>query len=144
MSERDVGRGHEPGAAPECVPLNEGDHRCGAGVDGVEHAPERVRVRDVLIVGKGGRSAHPLDVGSGTEARPLACKNDGARPADIDERLGEILDQRPVERVARLGAGESDAEDVVVVPGAGTLCGVACLADCKGRREAILRIGFLG
>ena len=114
VGERDVGGGHEAGAAAEGVPLDERDHGRRAGVDRVEHPPQRVRVGDVLVVGEGDRAAHPLDVGAGAEARPVAREHDGTRLADVDERLGELLDQRRVEGVARLGAGQGDAEDVVV------------------------------
>ncbi len=114
VRDRDVGGGDEAGAAAEGMPLDEGDHRRRAGVDRVEHPPERVRVGDVLVVGELDRASHPLDVGAGAEARAVACEHDGARLADVDERLGELVDQRRVERVARLGPGEGDPEDVVV------------------------------
>ena len=39
----------------------------------------------------------------GGEARSVAREHDGARTADADERLGELGDQRRVERVAPVG-----------------------------------------
>ena len=114
VGERDVRGGNEAGAAAEGVPLHERDHGRRAGVDCVQHPPERVRVGDVLVVREGHRAAHPLDVGARAEARPCPREHDRARLADVDERLGELLDQRRVEGVAGLGAGQRDAEHVVV------------------------------
>ena len=106
--------GDETGAAAERVPLDEGDHGCGAGVDRLEHPAQRVRVGDVLVVGERRRLPHPLDVGAGAEARPVAREDDGPRLADVDECLCELLDQGRVEGVPRRGPREGDPEDVVV------------------------------
>ena len=114
VSECNVGGGDEAGAAAEGMTLNEGDHRCGARVDRVEHASERVGICDVLVVGEGGRPAHPFDVCAGAEARPFASEDDGARLADVDECLRKPGHERLVEGVPRLGPGQGDTEDIVV------------------------------
>ena len=106
--------GDEARAAAERMALDEGDHRRGAGVDRVEHAAQRVGVGDVLVVGEVDRLPHPLDVGAGAEARALAGEDDRPRLADVDECLRQLGDRGRVERVARLGPGEGDPEDVVV------------------------------
>ena len=103
-----------PGPAADRMPLDDGDHRRGAGVDRVEHAAQRIGVGDVLVVGEGDRLPHPFDVGARAEARALADENDGPSLADVDERLRQLGDRGRVEGVARLGPGEDDPEDVVV------------------------------
>ena len=50
--DRDVRRGHEPGATAERVTLHARDNRRGAVVDRLEHLPHRVRVGDVLVDGQ--------------------------------------------------------------------------------------------
>ena len=110
----DAESGKEPDAAAEGMSLNERDHGCGAGVDRVEHSPERVGVGDVLVVGKVDRSPHPLDVGAGAEARPFAGEHDGTHLADVDECFCELFDQGRIEGVSRFGAAEGDPEDVVI------------------------------
>ncbi len=104
----------EARAAAERVPVHDRDHRGGAGVDCFEHAPERVGVRDVLVVGETCRLPHPFDVSSRAEAGAFAGQHDCARLADVDERFGELLDQRCVESVPKLRSGEGDTKDVVV------------------------------
>ena len=103
-----------PAPAAERVPVHERQHRRRAAVDRFEHAPERERVVDVLVVAQIDGRAHPVDVGAGAEARPLTREHDRARSADVDERLGELRDQRAVERVPPLRPRERDAEDVAV------------------------------
>ena len=112
--DRDVGRGDEAGAAAERVPLDAGHHRCGAAVDRLEHRPQRVRVGDVLLVGELGGGAHPVDVGAGGEARPVAGEHNRAGAADVDERLGQLRDHRGVERVAPVRPRERDPQDRAV------------------------------
>ena len=114
LGDRDVGAGDEPDAAAERVALDDGDDGCRTRVDRLEHAPERVRVGDVRFEVEVGRGAHPLDVRAGAEARPVPGEDDGPGGADVDEGLGELGDERGVERVARLRAGEGDAEDVLL------------------------------
>ena len=70
--------------------------------------PKRVRVGDVRVEVELDRGAHPLDVGAGAEARPVAGEQHGARIADVDERLRELRDQRRVEGVAGLRPRERD------------------------------------
>ena len=94
--------------------MDDRDDRRGAAVDRLEHAAQRVRVGDVRVEVEVDRAAHPLDVRTGAEARPVPREHDGPRGADVDERLGELGDQRGVERVARLRPREGDAEDVAV------------------------------
>ena len=89
VRDRDVGCGHEAGAAAEGVALDERDHRSGTGVDRVEHPAQGVRIGEILVVGERGGPAHPLDVGAGAEARAVAGQHDRARLAHVDERLGE-------------------------------------------------------
>ena len=84
----DVGAGDEPGPAAERVALHPGDHGRRAAEDRLQHPVEPSRVLDVLLVGEVDRGALPLDVGTCTEARPLAGEHDGARVADVRERLG--------------------------------------------------------
>ena len=103
-----------PDAAAERVPLDEGDDRRRAGVDRLEHPPQRVRVGDIRIHVEVDRASHPLDVRARAEARPLAREHDGAHGAHVDERLRELRDQGRVERVASLRTREDDVEDVAV------------------------------
>ena len=110
----DVGAGDEAGAAPERVSLHAGEDRSGAAVDRLEHAAECVRVGDVRVEVQLDGGAHPLDVGAGAEARPVACEQHRARLADVDERLGQLCDQLGVEGVSRLGPRQRDPEQVVV------------------------------
>ncbi len=112
--DRDVRRGDESSAAAEGVSLHESDHGRGARVDRVQHPPERIRVGHVLIVCELRGVAHPLDVGSRTEALPVTCEHNRASLADVDERLRKLLDQGGVERVPRVGTRERDPEEIVV------------------------------
>ena len=73
---------------------------------------KRVRVGEVLVVAEVGGGAHPVDVRAGAEAPPLAAEDHGACPADVDERLGELPDQRGVEGVPDLGLREGDVQEV--------------------------------
>ena len=110
----DVRAGHQPGAAAERVTLHARDDGRGTAVDRLEHAAQRVRVRDVGVVVEGDRGAHPVDVGTGAEARAFAGQHDRARLADVDERFRELGDQLRVERVARLRPRQRDEQEVVV------------------------------
>ena len=110
----DVGAGDEAGAASERMPLHPGDDGSGAAVDRLEHAAEGVRVGDVGLEVERDGGAHPLDVGAGAEARPVAGEQHRARLADVDERLGQLCDQVGVEGVSRLGPRQRDPEQVVV------------------------------
>src|SRR5438270_196567 len=94
--------------------LNAADDGRRATVDRLEHVAERVRLADVRLVVELDRRAHPLDVGAGREALPFAGQDDGAGPADVDERLGQLRDQLRVERVARLRSRERDAQDLAL------------------------------
>ena len=69
--------------------------------------------RFALVVELGG-GAHPLHVGARAEARALAREHDRADAADVHEHLGELRDQRRVERVAPLGPREGDPQDLAV------------------------------
>ena len=98
VRDRDVRAGDEAGTAAECVPPDARHDRRGAAVDGLEHAAQRVRVGHVRVVVEVDGGAHPLDVGAGAEARPVAGQHDGAGLADVHERRRELGDQRRVER----------------------------------------------
>ena len=100
--------------AAERVSVDRRDNRRGTAVDRVEHPPERCRVGDVRLAVEVGRRAHPSDVRTRTEARPVARQNDRTGGADVDERLRELGDQGGVESVPRLRPCERDPEDVVV------------------------------
>ena len=85
-----------------------------AAVDRLEHPPQRVRVGDVL---RRVRSAAARIHSTSAPAQKLgsvAREDDRARGPDVDERLGELGDQRRVERVPALRPGEREAEDVAV------------------------------
>ena len=101
----------EAAASAQAVALDAGDDRRRARVDRLQHPEEAQRVLDVLLVGEVDRRALPVDVGAGAEALALAGEHDGARVADVGERLGQIPDQLRVERVAPLGPGERDSQD---------------------------------
>ena len=94
--------------------MHAADDGSGAGVDRLQHPVEAHRVLDVLVVGEVDRRSLPLDVGSRTEARALAGENDRARVADVRERIGQLRDERRVERVPPLGPRERYPEDVPV------------------------------
>ena len=112
--DRDVGTCDEPGPASEHVAVREADDGRRARVDRLQHPVQPHRVLDVLVVREVDRGALPFDVGAGAEARPLAGEDDRARVADVSEGLGELGDQRGVERVPPLGTRERDPEDVAV------------------------------
>ena len=114
VRDRDVRACDQPHAAPERVPLDECDDRCGARVDRFEHAPERVRVGDVGVVVELGGCPHPLDVRARAEALALATQDDGAGSTDVDECLGSLRDQERIEGVPRLRARQNDPKNVVV------------------------------
>src|SRR2546423_6279761 len=92
--------------------LHARDDRRGAAVDRLEHRAQSVRVRDVLLVREVDGGAHPVDVGARGEARSVSGEDYGAGATDTDERLGELGDERRVERVAAVRARGRDAEDV--------------------------------
>ena len=108
--DRDVAAGDEPAAAAERMPLHARDDRRRAAVDRVEHRAQPQRVGDVLLVRQLDRRAHPLDVGAGRERRAVAREHDRARIADVGERLGQLGDQRGVERVAPLRPRHRDPQ----------------------------------
>ena len=107
VGDRDVGARDEAGAAAERVALNARDDRSRAAVDRLQHPAQGVRVGDVRVEVEVDRGAHPLDVRAGAEARPVAREQHRSRLADVDERLGELGDQRGVEGVARLRAARA-------------------------------------
>ena len=111
---RDVDAGDEPASAPECVPVHAGNHRRRAAVDHLAHAVEAHGVLDVLLVGEIDRRALPFDVRSRTEARALAGEDDRARVPHVGEGVGELADERRVERVAALGPCKRHPQDVTV------------------------------
>ncbi len=88
----------------------------GAGQESIasEHPEEAHRVLDVLVVGEVDRGALPLDVGAGAEAGALAGEHDGACVSDVGERFRQLGDERRVEGVPPVGAGERDAQNVAV------------------------------
>ena len=110
----DVGAGDEAGAAAERVALDARDDRRRAAVDRLQHPAEGVRVGHVRVEVEVDRGAHPLDVRAGAEARPVAGEQNRSRLADVDERLGELGDQRRVEGVPRLRPRERDPEQIAV------------------------------
>ena len=77
-----------PHAAAERMTLHARDDRGGAAVDRVEHRAQAQRVGDVLVEREIDRRAHPLDVGARRERRAVAREDDGARVADVGERVG--------------------------------------------------------
>ena len=107
VGDRDVGAGDEARPAAERVSLNARDDRSGAAVDRLQHPAQGVRVRDVRVEVEVDRGTHPLDVRAGAEARPVAGEQHRPRLADVDERLGELGDQRGVEGVAGLRAARA-------------------------------------
>ena len=115
MRDRDVGARDEAGAPAEDVPVRDAHDRGRAGLDGLEHAVEAHRVLDVLVVGEVDRGALPLDVCPGAEALALAGEDDRTRVSDVREGLGQLGDERRVERVPALGPRERDAEHRAVL-----------------------------
>ena len=99
VREGDVGGRHETRTAAHGVSLDDGDHGSGAGVDRLEHPAQGVRLGDVLLAREAHRRPHPVDVGARAEAGALAGQHDGPDGADVDECLGELLDQPAVERI---------------------------------------------
>ena len=124
---RDVGARDEPGAAAEHVAVRARDHRRGAAVDRLDHPVEAERVLDVLLVRQVDRRALPLDVGARAERRAFAGEHDGARVADVRERLGELADQLRVEGVAPLRLRERHAQH----------CSVALDPQARHRRGSL-------
>ena len=114
VGDGDVRAGNEAGAAAESVALDPRDDGRGAAVDRLEHAAERVRVGHVGVEVERDRRPHPLDVGAGAEARPFAGEQHGPGLAHVDERLGELGDQRRVEGVACLRPRQRDPQQVAV------------------------------
>ena len=110
--DRDVRAGDEPAAAAERVALDAPITGAGHGVDRLEHHPQPPRVGDVLLVAELDRGPHPVDVGAGAEARPVAREHDRARVADVGERLGQLGDQLGVERVAPVRPRHRHAQGV--------------------------------
>ncbi len=96
----DIRARDEPGAATERVSVDDADDRRRAGVDRLEHRVEAHGVLDVLLVGEVDRRSLPLDVRAGTEARPFTRQHDRASVADVGERVGQLSDERRVERVS--------------------------------------------
>ena len=110
----DVRARHQPAPAAERVAVHPRDHRRRAGVDRLAHLVQPHRVLDVLVVGQVDRGALPLDVGPGTEGGAFAREDDGACVADQRERLGQLGDERGVERVTAVGTGQRDLVDRAV------------------------------
>ena len=106
----DVRARDEPAAAAERVAVHARHDRSGAAVDRLAHREEAEGIGDVLLVAQVDGGALPLDVGAGAERLALSGENDGPRVADVGERLGQLGDQRSVERVPPLGAGERDTQ----------------------------------
>ena len=80
MRDRDVGASRRRRRRRRCAwPCTSAITGAGQVSIGVEQALERVRLGDVLLVREVGRAAHPLDVGAGAEARPLAGEHDRPR-----------------------------------------------------------------
>src|SRR5581483_7862592 len=109
-----VGAGGEARAAAQRVAVDAGDHRCRAAVDGREHRVQAEGVLDVLVDAEIDRGALPVDVRARAEAGALSGQNDGARVADVRERVVQPRDQRGVEGVTPLGPRERDAQDGAV------------------------------
>ena len=112
--DRDVRARDETRPSAERMPVDDADDRGSAGVDRLEHAVQAHRVLDVLLVRQIDGRPLPLDVGSGAEARTLAGEDDGTRVAHVAEGFVQLRDERGVERVPALRAGERHAKDVPV------------------------------
>ena len=76
VREDDVRHGDQADTAAERVSVDRRDNRRGTAVDRVEHPPERCRVGDVRLAVEVGRRAHPSDVRTRAEARPVARQDD--------------------------------------------------------------------
>jgi dihydrodipicolinate synthase/N-acetylneuraminate lyase len=109
--DRHVGARGQAASATERVAVDSRHDGRRAGVDRVEHPVEAHGVLDVLVVGEVDRRALPVHVRAGTEARPVPREHDRTGVADVRERVGELGDQRGVERVAALRAGQRDPEN---------------------------------
>src|SRR5206468_3036396 len=80
----------------------------------LQHQPQRVRVGDVVVVVEVGRGSHPVDVGAGAEAWPVAPEHDRACTADVDERLRQLGDERCVEGVAHVRSRHRHVQEAAV------------------------------
>ena len=107
---------HSPMPPPSAAPWTRAIDRDRARVDRLEHLGHRHRVLLVALDVERHRRAHPVDVGAGAERRTVAGEDDGPQlgrrlAGEAGERRPELGDQRGVERVVDLGAGERDAGD---------------------------------
>jgi dihydrodipicolinate synthase/N-acetylneuraminate lyase len=107
----DVGARDEPTPPAERIAVNLDYYGSRAAVDRLAHPEEAEGVFDVLLVGQVDRGALPFDVGAGAEALALTREDYGTRIPDVRECVGELRDQRRVERVVSLGARQGDLQD---------------------------------
>jgi hypothetical protein len=111
---RDVAGRDQAHAARVHITLHPRDHRFRALVDRAQHGSEAAGIGDVLLAREIGRAAHPVEVGTSAEGRPVRAEHDGAdvgRRARLREGLAQFADDRFVEGVARVGAVQPDARD---------------------------------
>ena len=110
----DVGARDEPGASAERVALHPRDDGRGAAVDSLEHRPQRDRVGDVLLVAQVDRDRIHSTSAPEQKLGPSPASTTARAVADVDERLGQLLDERGVERVPPFRARQRDAQHVAV------------------------------
>jgi hypothetical protein len=108
--------------APERRPVDAGDDRVGACVDDIEHLGQLHCVLLVRLAVELERSAHPVHVRPGREARTRTGQDDdpkrvGRLASERPEGLRQLMDQRGVERVVDLGSVERDPADDPGRPG---------------------------
>ena len=113
---------HRPIPPPSAEPVDPGDDRHRAGVDGLEHVGHRHRVLLVALGVEGHRRAHPGEVGAGTERRSVAGQDDRpelgrALAGEHREGRPQLGDERRIERVVDLRPGQRHSGDDVTRPG---------------------------
>jgi hypothetical protein len=83
-------------------------------VEGAHQPGQGERVGAVLVLGRTGHAAHPVQVGAGGETRPGAFQHHDPHRAILGQRLqgrGEGADQVGVESVVQIRAVQAQADD---------------------------------
>ncbi len=106
VADRDKAR-----AAAQSGAVNAADDGVPAVVYGAEHVGHAQRVVDVVVVAEVQTGAHPVEVGSGAEARAVAAQHHRAHAVvrvQQREDIAQLGDEPLVEGVVDLGASEHD------------------------------------
>ncbi len=133
-----------PTPPAKAAPLTRATTGCGSCVERAQHGGKAHRVGNVLGLALAGHPPHPVEVAAGRERRTRAGQHEhanGSVRADAAEGIGEIADDRLVERIAPLRPVERERGDAARVGRKGEIA--RAHAHIRKMPNSVLAIGAL-